>query len=119
MVGDVIAGAIEDESGMRTGGDPTADLGEMQSHRFGIGGWEDEGRGSATLRTDGAEDVGRFVTLVAGCTRPRSPLGPNAGQGPLLADARFILEPDFDGLVFGVVGELRRDCCGEVFLNVS
>jgi hypothetical protein len=41
------------------------------------------------------------------------------GQGPLLADARFILEPDFDGLVFGVVWELRRDCCGEVFLNAS
>ena len=115
----MIAGAIEDESGVCTRSDLTADLGEMQSHRFSIGGWKDEGRGSTALRTNGAKDVGPFVPLVAGCTRPRSALGPNAGQGPLLADARFILEPDFDGLVFGVIGELRRDRGGEVFLNAS
>ena len=39
VVGDVIAGAIEDESGVCTRSDLTADLGEMQGHGFGVGGW--------------------------------------------------------------------------------
>ena len=37
----------------------------------------------------------------------------------LLADPGLILEPDFDRLAFGPVGDLRRDGRGEVFLNVS
>jgi hypothetical protein len=35
-----------------------------------------------------------------------------------LADPGLILEPDFDRLAFGAVGELRCDGRGEVFLNV-
>jgi hypothetical protein len=37
----------------------------------------------------------------------------------LLADARLVLEPDFNGLIFGMVGEPRDDRRGEVFLNAS
>src|SRR5580700_2874889 len=91
----------------------------MEGHSFGIGYRQDEGCRSATLRTDGAEDVGPFVALITRGARSCSALGPDAGQGALLADARFILEPDFDGLLFGMVGELRCDLRGEVFLNVS
>ena len=75
--------------------------------------------GGAAPRTDGTEDVGPFVASVARCARPRSAFGPDAGQRALLADPRFVLEPDFDRLVFGAVGELRRDRRGEVFLNAS
>src|SRR3982074_2276534 len=72
---------------------------------------------SAAGRTDGAKNVSPPVALVA--WRTRSPLGPNAGQRTLLTDAGFVLEPDFDRLVFGVLGKLRRDRCGKVFLNAS
>ncbi len=119
IFGDVIARAIEDESGVCAGNDPPADLGKMQGHGFGVGGREDKGCGGAAPRTDGTEDVGPFVASVARCARPRSAFGPDAGQRALLADPRFVLEPDFDRLVFGAVGELRRDRRGEVFLNAS
>src|SRR5450759_2591893 len=59
------------------------------------------------MRTDGAEDVGPFVALVARRARPRSTPSPDAGQRALLADARLVLEPDFNGLIFGMVGEPR------------
>src|ERR1039458_8690184 len=90
ILGDVIARTVEDQSGR-----------------------------SAALRTDGAEDVGPFVALVARRARPRSTPSPDAGQRALLADARLVLEPDFNGLIFGMVGEPRDDRRGEVFLNAS
>jgi len=119
VFGDVISRAIEDEGGVAARRDLPADLGQMQRHDFGVGGWDNEGRRGAALRTDGAEDVGPFVALVARCAGPRSTLGPDAGQRTLLADARLILEPDFDRLVLGVVGQPRRDRRSEVFLNAS
>jgi hypothetical protein len=99
--------------------DLPADLGQMQRHDLGVGGWDDEGRRGAALRTDGAEDVGPFVALIARRAGPCASFGPDAGQRALLADACLVLEPDFDGLVFGVVGEPCRDRCGEVFLKAS
>jgi hypothetical protein len=119
VFGEVITGAVEDEYGVGAGSDPTADLGEMQGHGFGIGGWQDKRGGDAAPRTDGAEDVSPFVALIAWRAGPRSALSPDAGQPPMLTDARFVLEPDFDRLVLGAVGELRRDGRGEVFLNAS
>jgi hypothetical protein len=99
--------------------DAAADFGQMHGHWIGIGGGQDERGRSAALRTDGAKNVSPLVALVAWRTRPRSALGPNAGQRTLLTDARFVLEPDFDRLVFGVLRKLRRDGRGEVFLNAS
>ena len=117
IFGDVITGAIEDEGSVAARRNPPADLRQMQGHDLGVGGWDDERRRDAALRTDGAEDVGPFVALIARRTRPCSSLGPDAGQRPLLANSCLVLEPDFDGFVFRVVGEPRRDRCGKVFLN--
>jgi hypothetical protein len=36
----------------------------------------------------------------------------------LLADARFVLEPDFDGLSFGVIRDGLRGGGAEVFLRL-
>lgn len=119
VFGDVIARAIEHEGGLAARRDLPADLGQMQRHDLGVGGWDDEGRRGAALRTDGAEDVGPFVALIARRAGPCASFGPDAGQRALLADACLVLEPDFDGLVFGVVGEPCRDRCGEVFLKAS
>ena len=115
----MIAGAIEDDGGMCTGTDLTTDLGEMQRQPFAVGGRENKGCGGATLRTNGAEDVGPFIALIARSARARSALGPDAGQRALLADPRFVLEPDFDGLVLGALRELGGERRGEVFLKVS
>jgi hypothetical protein len=68
----------------------------MQVHRLSIGAGQDKGGGFAALWADGAEYIGPFIALVAWRARTRSPLGPDAGQRALLADARFVLEPYFE-----------------------
>ncbi len=96
-----------------------ADSSEMQRHGLGIRGRQDQACCDAALRTGGAKQVGPIVALVVRRAGPCATLGPDAGQRALLADPGLILEPDFDRLAFGAVGDLRRDCRGEVFLNVS
>ena len=61
----VPSGLIEEEHGVAAGGDLLGDLGEMQAHRLGVAGWQDEGGTLAVFRADGAEDVGRGGALVA------------------------------------------------------
>jgi hypothetical protein len=115
----MIAGAIEDESGVATCRHLAADSNEMQRHGLGVRRRHDQAGCDATLRTGRAEQVGPVVAPVVRRSGPRSTLGPDTGQRALLADPGFILEPDFDRLAFGAVGELRGDCRGEVFLNAS
>jgi hypothetical protein len=115
----MIARAVEDESGVATCRHLAADSSEMQRHGLGVRGRHDQAGCDATLRTGRAEQVGPVVALVVRRAGPRSTLGPDAGQRALLADPGLILEPDFDRLAFGAVGDLRRDGRGEVFLNVS
>lgn len=114
----MIAGAIEDEGGVAACRHLAADRSQMQRHGLGVRGRHDQARCDATLRTGRAEQVGPVVALVVRRAGPRATLGPDAGQRALLADPGLILEPDFDRLAFGAVGELRRDGRGEVFLNV-
>ena len=115
--GNVVAGAVEDESGVATCRHLAADGLQMQRHGLGVRGRHDQARCDATLRTGRAEQVGPVVALVVRRAGPRSTLGPDAGQRALLTDPGLILEPDFDRLAFGAIGDLRRDCRGEVFLN--
>src|SRR5882672_11341155 len=114
----VIAGAIEDESGVAVWRHLAADRSEMQRHGLGVRRRHDQACCDATLRTGGAKQVGPIVALVVRRAGPCATLGPDAGQRALLADPGLILEPDFDRLAFGAVGDLRRDCRGEVFLNI-
>jgi hypothetical protein len=110
-----MAGAIEDESGVAAGRRLAADRSEMQRHGLGVRRRHDQACCDATLRTGRAEQVGPVIALVVRRAGPRSTLGPDAGQRALLADPGLILEPDFDRLAFGAIGDLRRDCRGEVF----
>ena len=96
------------------------DLHEMQVHRLGVAGGQDQGRTLALLRADGAEDVGGSGALVAGRTGTRAPLGPPAGDLVLLADTRLVSEPDF--YLVAVERFLTGDCIqagGETFLKSS
>ena len=62
--GDVLAGLVEDDYGVRTGRNCRADLGEVGLHRLGVGERHDEGRAIAESRADRAEDAGPFGALV-------------------------------------------------------
>ena len=115
----MIACAIENEGGVTSVRDPAPDFSQMEGHDLGVGSRHDNGRCDATLRTDGTEDIGPFITLIAWCARSRSTLGPASGQCALLADARFVLEPDFERLVFGAGRQACCDDLGEVFLYAA
>ena len=71
------------------------DLHEMQVHRLGIAGRQDQGRALALFRADGTEDVGRGGSLITRRTGTRAALRPAAGDLVLLTDASLVGEPDF------------------------
>jgi hypothetical protein len=68
---------------------------QMQGHRLSIAARHDERGALAFARTDRAENVGRGGTLVLRRAGPRTPLGPAARELVLLADAGFVLKPNF------------------------
>jgi hypothetical protein len=113
------SGAVEHHHSVTARPDVAFDLGEVQVHRFGIGLRQHETRPGAARGTDGTEQIGPVVTLVARRGRPAAARGPDAGQRALLADAGFVLPPDLDRLAACV----RRDAVchqiGKVFLNAS
>jgi hypothetical protein len=74
--------------------DGLGDFREVQVHRLGIAGGQDQGRTLAVFRADGTKDVGRGRALIAGSTRASATFGPPTGDLVLLANARFILEPN-------------------------
>ena len=115
----MITGSVEHERGVSAGRDVAGDLGQVQRHDLGVGGRHDEGGRGAPFGADGAKQIGPFIALVARSSRARSPLRPDPGQRALLADARFVLEPDFERLAFGFLGKPRQNDGGEVFLNAS
>ena len=116
----VPASLIDQEDGVGTGRDGLGDLREVQVHRLGVAGRQDQGRALALLWADGAEDVGRSGALIAGCAGAGAALGPSAGDLVLLADTSLVCEPDF--YLVAVERLLARDCVqarGEVFLKSS
>ena len=89
------AGAVDEESGVRVGSDVLGDLGKVQVHREGVAFGQDEGRALAVFGRDRAENIGRGGALILGRARPRAAFGPTSGDLVLLADAGFILKPNF------------------------
>ena len=75
------SGLIDQEHGVGTGRDDLGDLREVQVHRLGIAGRQNQGRALAILWADGAEDVGGSGALI---TR-------SAGTEPRFAHRRVIL----------------------------
>ena len=116
----VPASLIDQEDGVGTGRDHLGDLGEMQVHRLGIAGRQDQGRAFALLRADRAEDVGRGGALITGRAGTGATPGPAAGDLVLLADTSLVREPYF--YLVAVDRLFARDCIqerGEVFLKSS
>ena len=114
------AGLIDQEHGVGAGRDGFGNLGEMQVHRLGVAGRQDQGRTLALFRADGAEDICRGGALIAGSARAGAALGPAAGDLVLLADPSLVLEPNLYCLDINRLP--ARDCLqarGEVFLKSS
>lgn len=111
---------IDQEHSVCAGRNGQGDLDEMQVHRFGIAGGQDQGCTLALLRADRAEDVGGGGALIARRAGARAALGPPAGDLVLLADTGLVLEPDFYLIA---IDRLRtRDCIqarGKTFLKSS
>ena len=116
--GRVPSGAIAEQDRVGPLGDMAAHLVEMELHGFGVGEGQDQRRAGAARRADRAEQVGAFVTLVGRLARPGSAPRPLPHQAVLLADARFVLEPDLDRLLRHL-GEVGSQNGREVFLNAS
>ena len=60
------SGLIDEKDGMGSRCDGVGDFRQMQVHRLGIAGRQDQGRAFALLRADRAEDVGRGGALITG-----------------------------------------------------
>src|SRR3974377_2339699 len=80
---------------MCAGGDNLGAFREMQIHRLGVAGRQDQGRTLALLWADGAEDVGGGGALIAGRAWTGAAFGPPAGDLVLLGNTSVVLEPDF------------------------
>ena len=113
------ASAIQQHDGMGTRRDVSADFGEVEVHRLGIGLGQDEAGADTTRGTGCAEDVGPIVALVAWRWRASALFSPDVGQAALLTDARFILPPELDRLATRLRGDGVGDQCGKVFLCAS
>ena len=101
---------------MRAFLDMTRDFIEVKLHHVRIGEGQRQRRALALGRTNRAEEIGVFVALIGGLTRTRPPLRPLAHKAVLLADAGFILEPDFEGRLLRQFGKMRVQRRFEVFL---
>lgn len=114
------SGLIDQQDGMGTGGNGLGNLREVQVHRLGVAGRQNQGSALALLGADRAEDVGGSGALIAGCARASAALRPPTGDLILLTDAGLVLEPnlyclDVDRLFARDLIQAR----GEVFLKSS
>ena len=88
------SGLIDEKDGVGSWCDRLGDFREVQVHRFGIAGGQDQSRALALFRADGTEDVGRGGALIPRSAGASAALGPPASDLVLLANARFIREPN-------------------------
>ena len=102
------SGLIHEQNGVSVGLDGNGDLLEVQRHRLGVTGRQDEAGSLAERGTDGAEDIGRGGSLVLQGKLSRPTFRPASRDLVLLTDPGFVLEPDFERLAGGF-GDRRQD----------
>src|SRR5258705_7705073 len=89
------SGLIDVEDGVGSWFERLGDFREVQVHRFGMAGGQDQSRALALFRADGTEDIGRCGSLIPRSARASAALRPPAGDFVLLADTSLVLEPNF------------------------
>lgn len=113
------ARAVEDEHAVGPGCDAAGDFRQVSVHGRGIDVGKDQPRRGPARRADRAEEIGPLVAGVARGTGSRAAFGPDAGEGALLANPRFILEPDFERSALRGLRDRNRYRRAEVFLKDS
>jgi len=116
----VPSGLVHEQDRVGIWCDRCGNLREMQVHRFGVAGGQDQSRAFAPFWADRTEDVGGSGALVTRRAWACAALGPTAGDLVLLADTGLVLEPDF--YLIAVDCLRARDCiqaCDEAFLKSS
>jgi hypothetical protein len=117
--GGVPSGSVEQQHCVSPLGDVAGNFLEVKLHGLGVGEGQRK-RGADPARwTNGAEQIGAFVALIGGLAWPRSAPGPLPHEAILLSDARFVLEPDFDGRSRRQTIEVSAQRVREVFLKAS
>ena len=109
----------ESPAGLRRNTHHGAYLGQVQTHRLGVAVGHDQCSTLAVLRADGAEDVGRGVSLVPRRRRPGAAPRPAPGDLVLLAYSGLVGEPDLQRIEADTL--VPRDACqrgAELFLKV-
>jgi hypothetical protein len=91
----------------------------MELHGVGVGQRQSKRCALWVRWTDGAEEIGALVALVGRLTGPRTAAGPLPDEAVLLADARFVLEPDFNSGIGWQIGKMGAQRAREVFLKAS
>ena len=94
-------------------------LHEVQLHGFGVGLRQGEAGTGPTRRADGPEQIGIGIALVGGLPWPCATFCPLPDNSILLAEPRFILEPDLNWSVCGQMVEMGVQGRREVFLNAA
>jgi len=96
LAGGVPCRLVENDQRVRAGCNSQTDLVDMLLHGFGVGMRHDDCNSSIAARTDCAEKISIFVTLILWLARSRALFGPLVDQTVLLSNAHLILEPDLD-----------------------
>jgi len=96
-----------------------ADLFQVLGHRLAVHRRHDDGGTDAAFRTDGTEEIGGVVAVVANRRRSRSATRPDVGERALLADAGLISEPDLQRLAGGAGWYCFGYQAGKAFLKAA
>ena len=107
------------QDGMGSGCDAVGDFRQMSVHGRGVDEGKDQRRCEPARGADGPEDIGPLIAGIAGCPGSGAASGPDTGEGSLLPDPCFILEPDFEGSAPRGLRDRNLYRLAEVFLNGS
>lgn len=96
---------VKNEGGMSARRDVLGYLRQMEAHSVSVDVRQDQPCGEPTRRASCAEDIAPGEARVARGSGARAFAGPFARNRALLANARFILEPNLQRLAPGMFGQ--------------
>ena len=117
--GAVPSGSVENEDGVGAWRDGVADHGQVRVHGFGVGRSHDQRGADGARSQNRTEQIGPIVAMIARGGRAAAAPRPVLGQGALLADPRFVLEPNLDRLGAPRFGQRRSYQHRDVSLNAA
>ena len=117
---EVPSGLVDDERGVLAGGHLGGDFGEVQVHRLGVAGGQDERGSLAIAGADRAEDIGGSGALIVRRRGPRAASCPAPGDLVLLPNPGLVSEPNLDAVAIDpLVARDRVQALAKGFLKAS